>query len=539
MVTKIKGSVADDVNSKIDSVAESFAGLGAYDEQMFSVTGWHAGSEVGGGDFVYRAGVAKSKHNGGTIISPTVPKVSEQAGTTLAERRNNYLAGAGETDATGSGVFVRLYPYLEFEQFGAFGNGTDDDYRPLQTVISLREWIVARPGAQYLFTQRITNDGPIKLVGYDAEFISQVATGNAIEIGTSTTARYDTHIEGARWTRNSGTHNCFYLIESLIASFKNNVIAGFQNYGINAVKSDGIFIENNRVFGGSIKVASEMDIARIVHNDVSTSTNFPAISVFGGAAVTVENNFTNQCNHEGIVIGFDTVRGEYPTALRVQGNYTENCCQTDTGSTTRPFIHIGAPIDETGATYTGTEVCRSVSAESNYINGDVLNPNLANVIPILFERVLEVDYGKGRAVNFNNNNPHVKYPAQRVRMGALEDATDISASGTNASIQVWRDQTSRFKQHTVIIQLVSTTTDASGNGAYTFSGVNTGLTGVTVGNIFCFVTPESDSRHWVSGKSVTAGAGPDDGDQISLTINVAGAPASSTINLEVEIKIKI
>jgi len=51
--------------------------------------------------------VSKSDHDGITIYSPTVPKISDQAGVTLAERTANYLAGAGETDPGGTGCYVR------------------------------------------------------------------------------------------------------------------------------------------------------------------------------------------------------------------------------------------------------------------------------------------------------------------------------------------------------------------------------------------------------------------------------------------------
>lgn len=113
------------VPQKIDSIAEDIAGLAAVEGQQISATGWHAGSEVGGGDFVGRASIAKSQHNGGTIISPTVPAVSAQAGATLAERVANFIAGAGETDAAGSGVFVRSRgDAVLIEWFGA-QNATD------------------------------------------------------------------------------------------------------------------------------------------------------------------------------------------------------------------------------------------------------------------------------------------------------------------------------------------------------------------------------------------------------------------------------
>ena len=48
----------------------------------------------------YNASGAKSGHNGGTIISPTVPW-DGVAGST----HTDFLAGTGETDGAGSGVW--------------------------------------------------------------------------------------------------------------------------------------------------------------------------------------------------------------------------------------------------------------------------------------------------------------------------------------------------------------------------------------------------------------------------------------------------
>lgn len=114
-----------DVES-LDSIAEGSFGVLIEEGKLYQAAGWHAGSEVGGGDFVGRASIAKSQHNGGTIISPTVPKVSAQTGATLAERRDNYIAGAGETDAAGTGVFERQELHdLKAEDFGYLDSGSN------------------------------------------------------------------------------------------------------------------------------------------------------------------------------------------------------------------------------------------------------------------------------------------------------------------------------------------------------------------------------------------------------------------------------
>ncbi|MBP1990757.1 hypothetical protein [Paenibacillus eucommiae] len=67
-----------------------------------SVAAYHTGSELGGGLFYWDATRAKSQHNGGTIISPTVPWNGQYS--TLA----TYLAGTGETQPAGTGCWLRM-----------------------------------------------------------------------------------------------------------------------------------------------------------------------------------------------------------------------------------------------------------------------------------------------------------------------------------------------------------------------------------------------------------------------------------------------
>lgn len=98
--------------STLAAVSESFAGKTAVDGQAFQVVGWREGGSAlagysGGGVFVGDTGTAKTEHNGITIISPTVPAASAQTGGSPEEREANFRAGVGETDPTGSGVFVR------------------------------------------------------------------------------------------------------------------------------------------------------------------------------------------------------------------------------------------------------------------------------------------------------------------------------------------------------------------------------------------------------------------------------------------------
>lgn len=90
--------VADGVITKLDDFSEFEGFTGSNDDQQISVKSWHPGSDVGGGIFYWDGSQAKSNHNGGTIISPTVPWTSTTP---------DFLNGVGETDSGGTGCWVR------------------------------------------------------------------------------------------------------------------------------------------------------------------------------------------------------------------------------------------------------------------------------------------------------------------------------------------------------------------------------------------------------------------------------------------------
>jgi len=135
----------------VGSVAENFAGRYVVDGQNYNVTGWHNGGAVmstpmGGGIFVGSEGTLKSEHNGVTVVSPTVPPVSQQTGASLVERRNNFLAGAGETDPTGSGAFLRKGKTLDIAMSGSLGDNSSDDTVSIQTVFDISSRVEVPPG---------------------------------------------------------------------------------------------------------------------------------------------------------------------------------------------------------------------------------------------------------------------------------------------------------------------------------------------------------------------------------------------------------
>lgn len=113
------GSVADLVSTPMASRRSDL---------IYVTTSYHDGWEssysgpVGGGEFVWDASMSKSSHNGGTIISNTVP-------FTWADDGASFLNAVGETDPSGFGCFVRvnLGDTLSPQMFGVKGYGAADD----------------------------------------------------------------------------------------------------------------------------------------------------------------------------------------------------------------------------------------------------------------------------------------------------------------------------------------------------------------------------------------------------------------------------
>ena len=107
---------------QLDAAAESFATVNLNrlnDGDLFIVRSWHRDRDVGGGLFYWDQHRNKSDHNGGTIISPTVPPVSLQRSGNLYNRTASFLEGAGEQDPSGRGCFVRSnYAAVLVEYFG-------------------------------------------------------------------------------------------------------------------------------------------------------------------------------------------------------------------------------------------------------------------------------------------------------------------------------------------------------------------------------------------------------------------------------------
>jgi len=127
-----KKSVTDDHVIYLNSVADiQTLNLSTLDDgQHFSIRSFHPGKTTGGGIFYLDKTRAKSAHNGGTIVSSTVPWNGTAADLT------GFLNGTGETNPTGKGCLIRLYEErITAHMFGALGNGSNDDTWAIQAAI--------------------------------------------------------------------------------------------------------------------------------------------------------------------------------------------------------------------------------------------------------------------------------------------------------------------------------------------------------------------------------------------------------------------
>lgn len=109
---------------ELDSVS-GFYGLYGEDNSRVKLKSWSSdyilvtgGKPTGGGEFIFVPTMPKTSHNGGTIISPSVPYSSI----------SSFLSGTGESDPSGSGCWVRDFDGpINALWFGAVGDGTTDN----------------------------------------------------------------------------------------------------------------------------------------------------------------------------------------------------------------------------------------------------------------------------------------------------------------------------------------------------------------------------------------------------------------------------
>jgi hypothetical protein len=112
-------SIVDMLGAKQD-VSQTVI-VGAYHPGQFALANF--GEALGGGAFRWAPAVPRTGHNGGTIISPTVPWGGSQS--SLAD----FLAGEGELEPSGLGCWIRVCDEIRAVDFGVV-NDRDVDSSP-------------------------------------------------------------------------------------------------------------------------------------------------------------------------------------------------------------------------------------------------------------------------------------------------------------------------------------------------------------------------------------------------------------------------
>lgn len=94
---------------ELQSVAD-FVGLTGTAGKKVRLKGWFTSGTQGAGDFYYDATLARSNHDGGVIVSPTVPYTTQE----------NYIKAVGETDGAALGCWVRVVsmPWIHTDWYG-------------------------------------------------------------------------------------------------------------------------------------------------------------------------------------------------------------------------------------------------------------------------------------------------------------------------------------------------------------------------------------------------------------------------------------
>lgn len=172
----------DDRVIRVSSVSEGFATADQVDGYQFIPNGFYEGEPLSVPAFRYKSSYSKSLHDGFRFVSPTVPPISEQAGSTLKERRDNFLAGTGETDPSGNGVFMAGGEIVVPEYYGAFGTGLvgeEDDAAVVAAANSQFYKMIGKPTATYLMSGQcdLVNQINFYLAGatFDFKLTSQAA----------------------------------------------------------------------------------------------------------------------------------------------------------------------------------------------------------------------------------------------------------------------------------------------------------------------------------------------------------------------------
>lgn len=134
----------------------------------FLVKGYYAGTRLGSGDFYWDPTVVRSSHNGGSIISPTVPWDG------LSTSIQGFLNGSGETNPSALGCFVIAQDYKQTspEMFGFIPSFS------VANTASFQAAVFAAANGECILSAANYRTGPIMIKGFTR--ISGPGRGTAV-----------------------------------------------------------------------------------------------------------------------------------------------------------------------------------------------------------------------------------------------------------------------------------------------------------------------------------------------------------------------
>ncbi|MBD2865042.1 hypothetical protein [Paenibacillus oceani] len=118
-----RNSACDTPICSLSSMLDLIGLEGGTDRECVHLIGYRPGHTIGGGPFYWDAARPRADHNGGAVISPTVPLLPDFSNL------SGFLNGIGETAPSGTGCWVRpVKAEIPLEEFGIDPTGQTDSY---------------------------------------------------------------------------------------------------------------------------------------------------------------------------------------------------------------------------------------------------------------------------------------------------------------------------------------------------------------------------------------------------------------------------